>query len=156
MKAFSLIEIIVTIDIIILFSVLTIPRYYKYSQQNKLKQQTTELAETLELAKKKAGVSELYNPACSDFRGYRITIASNSYSLNFGCGGTYEAIQQYDLASNTSVITGTGNFDFPRAGFGINISQGTIRLKDSYINECLDISITPLGIITVGESFFGC
>ena len=153
---FTLIEIIITVAIIMLFSGLSIPRYNAYTQELKLRKESNRVKAVLDLAKKKAVASELYNQACTDFDGYRIVVSAGFFSLNFGCNDSYQTVQDYDLESNISVVTGTGNIDFPPGGFGINITINTIRLKNSQSNQCLDVSITPLGITTVSDSLIGC
>ena len=146
MRAFTLIEIIIAVAIILLFAGLAIPRYSVLDQETKLKGQGNKLAEVLELAKKKANSSELYNFSCTDFNGYRVTIGVDSFSLNFGCSGAYETIQLYSLENNISITTGTGDFDFLPGGFGTNITISSVRLKSAAINKCVDLSITSIGI----------
>lgn len=155
-KSFTLIELIITISIITLFTLITLPRFNTYNQQQKLKNETIKLIDVIELAKKKAFASDLYDQNCSEFNGYRLTLNNNSYILKFTCAGAYQDIQTYNLQSNISVITGTGNFDFPALGANTNLSINSIRLKNSIINQCLDISISTIGIISVNNNLIGC
>jgi hypothetical protein len=76
--------------------------------------------------------------------------------LKFACAGAYQNIQTYDLESSDSVILGNGDFDFPPLGINTNLSISLIRLKNSVINQCLDISISPIGIISLDGTLFAC
>lgn len=155
-KSFTFIELMIVVSVIILFSTIIIPQFNSYNQRQKLKNDATKLIDVIELAKKKAIVSDLYDTSCSAFNGYRVTVNGSSYILKFVCAGAYQDIQTYDLQPNISVISGTGNFDFPPLGVNINLSINSIRLKNSIISQCLDISLSSIGIISVNNNFIGC
>lgn len=155
-KSFTLIEIIVTISIILLFVSLSIPRYNVYNQQLKLKSSLQKLVDIFELAKKKAITSELADKSCVQFNGYRLTLNADSYSLKFGCNGIYQDIQTYNFDNNVSIINGAGDFDFPPLGIGINIATAYVRLKNTSINECQDIYFNSVGIMTPSNSSIDC
>ncbi len=154
--AFTLIELIVTLSIILIFVTLTIPNFNLYTQQLKLKNDGQKFVDIMELAKKKAVTSDLYDQNCSQFNGYRITLNANSYILKFGCAGTYQNIQTYNFEARNSLILGTGDFDFPALGLNTNLSINTIRLKNTSINQCLDISVSRIGIISINNSLVAC
>src|SRR3990167_3435835 len=80
---FTLIEIIITVAIIMLFSGLSIPRYNAYTQELKLRKESNRVKAVLDLAKKKAVASELYNQACTDFNGYRTVKTRTGLVIEF-------------------------------------------------------------------------
>ncbi|MBI5127128.1 prepilin-type N-terminal cleavage/methylation domain-containing protein [Candidatus Roizmanbacteria bacterium] len=154
--AFTLIELIVTLSIILIFVTLTLPNFNIYSQQLKLKNDAQKFVDIFELAKKKAITSDLYDQSCSQFNGYRITLDANSYILKFGCAGVYQNIQTYNFDPNNTSITGVGDFDFPPLGLNINLSISAIRFKNTAINQCIDISVSRIGIININNSLVSC
>ncbi len=155
-KAFTLIELIISIGIIMVFSGMALPRYNNYNNELKLKKEVKRLVSVIELAKKKALTSDLYDQNCSEFQGYRVAVGTYSFSLNFLCAGMEQEIQEHVLDSNIIISSGTGNIDFPPIGANVNIPIGTIRLRNDSISKCIDISITSIGIVSTNESLFGC
>lgn len=160
-KGFTLIEIIVVISVVLVFLGLSLPRYNDYAGQLKLKNEAKKLIDVLELAKKKALTADLFVKTCTNFTGYRITVAANSYSLLFGCASIYSTVQDYNLLTNITVTigTGTGNYDFSPLMINPSFISDTIRLKNSAIsgtNQCIDISISAIGIIELNETLIAC
>jgi Tfp pilus assembly protein FimT len=155
-KAFTFIELLIIISIVILFTSIMLPRFNTYNQQLKLKSDANKVIAIFELAKKKAIVSDLYDQSCLEFNGYRITLSNDSYILKFTCAGAYQNIQTYNFESDDSVVVGSGDFDFPALGINTNLTIDLIRLKNSVINQCLDIDISAIGIISLNEALIGC
>lgn len=157
-KAFTLIEILVVTTIILLFSGVVLTRYNNYTQELKLRSEAKKLLDVVELAKKKAVSAELFDINCTSFTGYRITISPSAYSLLFGCASAYSSVQDYDLTSNITVITGTGtgDYDFPPLMINPIFISNTIRFKNSVISKCVDISVSALGIFELDETLVGC
>jgi prepilin-type N-terminal cleavage/methylation domain-containing protein len=155
-KAFTLIELIISIGIIVVFSGLALPRYNNYNNELKLKKEVKRLVSVIELAKKKALTSDLYDSGCNEFEGYRVVVGTYSFGLNFLCAGMGQEIQEYLLDSNVIITAGTGNLDFPPIGANVNIPIGTIRFRSDSIDKCIDVTITSIGIVSTDESLFGC
>lgn len=155
-EGFTLIEFIVVISVALVFLGLSLPRYNDYSSQLKLKSEAKKLIDVLELAKKKALSADLFDTNCTNFTGYRITVASGSYSLLFGCASIYSTVQDYDLLTNITITVGTGNYDFSPLMINPSFISNTIRLKNSVINKCVNISISPIGIIELNETLIPC
>lgn len=159
---FSLIELLVVVSITVLFLGTGIAQYNRFTVQTKLINEAKKLTDVLELAKKKALSADLIptpgNPItfCSNFTGYRVIVSAGTYSLNFNCNGTIRNIQDYDLSSNISIISGAGNYNFTPLMVGPIFASATLRIKNSTINKCVDISITPAGIIELDEEPFDC
>jgi prepilin-type N-terminal cleavage/methylation domain-containing protein len=155
-KGFTIIELIITLLIIGIFIVISLPAYNTFTAQQKLRNETRKLASIIDLAKKKSFSSDLYNPNCTDFNGYRVSITANNYSLNFGCSGSFQTLQTYALANNISITQGTGNLTFPALGLGISITINTITLKSTTINRCQSISISAIGTVDISDSQISC
>lgn len=155
-RSFTLIEILVTVTIILLFSGLSIPRYNTYTQQLKLKSEAEQITDVIELAKKKAIASELYDLNCSDFTGYRVTLNNTSASLKFGCSNIYQTINSFVFDSGITIIAGTGDLNFPPLGVNLNIPISYIRLQNIKLNQCQDIYISSIGIVTASTAIIDC
>lgn len=167
-KAFTIIELIVTITVIFILVVVAIPAYNTYDKQLKIKKETANIFEVLKLAKKKAMSLDFSNPAvtpdpatgyvCDSFTGYRVAFNATSYSLSIGCSGSYQQIQAYNIISpNTSIITATPfNIDFPGLGINTNITTPTIRIKNTSISQCEDITLSTNGVIEINQTLISC
>jgi prepilin-type N-terminal cleavage/methylation domain-containing protein len=154
-SSFTLIEILIVLAIIGIISSIGIAKYNTYTQQLVLKNQAKKIVQVIELAKKKSVSGDLYQD-CIDFQGYRVIIGSDNLSLLFNCGGVYSTVQNYSMTSNISTITGTGNFDFLPLGAGNNLTINSIRIKNSKINQCIDIFISSIGIINITDTLISC
>lgn len=156
-KGFTLIEFIVVTSIALLFIGNTLPRYNDYGSQLRLKNDAKKLVDVFELAKKKALTGDLYDKNCSDFTGYRTTIVGGrNYSLNFCCSGICTSVQEYTLNSEIAFTTGVGNYNFTPLMIYPNFVGNSIRLRNSTINKCVDISISPIGVIELNETLISC
>jgi len=157
-KGFTLIELIVVIAIITLFAGLSLSGYRNLNEQSKLRSDARKMADVLELAKTKSSSAELYNNACTNFNGYQVAILGNSYSLNFCCDAACATpVQSYDLQSNISVITGTGTVQFLPLTTGAALSfTPPVRIKNSMTNQCMDVNISPIGLVDISTYLFSC
>lgn len=154
-QGYTLIEIIIILGIISILSGIVIAKYNTYNQQLVLKNQAKKIADVIELTKKKAISADLYQD-CSNFQGYQVVVNASTFLLNFNCGGVYTTVQNYLMTNNVTAIVGTGNFNFLPLGTTTNLTINSIRLKNSKINQCIDISISPIGIININETLFSC
>ena len=114
----------------------------------------------MELAKKKALSADLEDKTCLDFTGYQINLIPTGYSLIFCCNtGCLNPTNVNTYAFNNVNITinlGLGVYTFPPLMNNPSFISDTIRLKNSVINKCVTISISPIGIIVLNETLFGC
>lgn len=157
-EAFTFIELIISITIIMIFAAVVLPSYNTYTNQQKLKGDTQKIADTLELAKKKAFSSDLYT-SCANFNGYQVSITNTTtYILRFGCNGSYQDINTYELKSesNNTIVSTLGDFTFLPQGINTKISIGTIQVRNSILGQCLSITISPIGIININNTLFNC
>lgn len=156
-KSFTLIELLVVISIMVLFIGGTLAQYNSYTEQTKLKNDGKKLLDIIELAKKKALSSDLQDKNCSNFTGYRLTLNTNNYSLFFCCNSICSTnTNTYNFNSNISIFSGTGNLNFPPLMTGANITINSVRLKNSVVNKCITVSISPIGIVDLNETLINC
>lgn len=157
-KSFSMIEIIIVSSILSFLFLVNIANYNQYNEEIKIKNEAKKFIDVFELTKKDAYSSFLYDKNCLDFKGYQISINSTGkeYVVYFLCSTTSTEIKKYQLKENIFFINGANsNFRFyPLTG--VNIETTNLRIKNSNINKCLDISITNNGIINYAESLFSC
>jgi len=149
-KAFTLIELIVVISIIILMSGLALAYYNNFTEQQKLNAEADKIITVLELAKKKAFVSDLQNVDCQEFSGYLVSFSANSYSMKLictpDCGSSCS--RTFSLSSaNMSLTVATLTFKPMYSGVvpaaGINVT-----LTDSILNKCKKINVSSMGIVS--------
>ncbi len=159
---FTLIELLVVISIMLIFIGSTISQYNNYTEQTKLKNEAKKLVDVLELAKKKALSAELVG-SCDNFTGYKVTLSTNNYSLIFCCNSGCSdpaTVNTYAFNNaNISNLTGAATLNFPPLMSDVNLTVGSIRLKNSAINtanKCIDISISAIGIVELDEMLVGC
>lgn len=168
-KGFTLIELLVVISIMIIFIGSTLAQYNTYTEQTKLKNEGRKLVDVLELAKKKASSGDLNKLTCNGgFKGYEVKIQTNTYFLNLRCAlaPTTQLIATYNFPnSNISIQSGTGLFRLKQLTAGLEykvnessvpINPPTIQLKNSVINKCVTISISPIGIVELNETLTPC
>jgi len=143
-RAFSLIEILISLTIIALFSGISLAYYNNYTSSKKITGDADTLVDVLELAKKKAISGDADSQADRDcnFKGYKITFAANNtYSLYLLCDSSF-LINTYTLSKTTQFNPLPGAITFlPLTGS--NNSLQTISLKE--------ISGTRLIIITINN-----
>jgi prepilin-type N-terminal cleavage/methylation domain-containing protein len=155
-KGFTLIEFIVVVSIVLLFLGAALPNYNQFSSQVKLKSEAKKMIDVFELAKKKALSADLSDKSCTNFTGYRTTVTAAAYSLNFCCAGSCSDIQDYNLGTNITVTSGIGNYNFTPLMILPDFVSNSIRLKDSALSKCIDISISPIGVIELNETLISC
>ena len=155
-KSFTIIELLVVISITLIFIGITLAQYNTYTEQTKLKNEAKKLVDVIELAKKKALSADLFDRNCTNFSGYRVVISSGSYLLSFGCALAYSTVQNYNLTTNITVTTGTGNYNFSPLMINPSFISNTIRFKNSVISKCVDISVSVPGIFELDETLIGC
>ena len=125
-KAFTLIELLIAVAVVMLISAITFPKYNDFTERKRLESEAKQLVDVLELAKKKSMSSDLYK-TCSNFGGYKVDVLSNSYTLNFICNSVSQTVQTYNFsAKNTIDLSKIGAVTF------IPI-DGTLQTEKNYI-----------------------
>lgn len=182
---YTLIELIIVIAIISLFSTLGLAQYNSYSEQARLKTEAQKLSGVLELARKKALAQDL-GPSCTanEFQGYQVKLGStsdgtssdtNKYLLSLCCSGTCSEsasnrIQSYAFPNTNivfgSAVVGTTGESFPypvqfypSQAYSSLSSTLTLMLKNSAItstNKCIKITVSTIGVVWVDDQFSSC
>ncbi|MFZ6034858.1 MAG: pilus assembly FimT family protein [Patescibacteria group bacterium] len=155
-NAFTLIELIVAVGIISVFSGMSLAGYLNYTEELKLKSEVGRLISTIELAKKKASSGELFDTGCANFEGYRVEISANSFNLLFLCDGLQQQVQGNLFNSPVSITSVTGNLDFKPLGIGTDITIGTITIRNSRIGKCMNITVNSVGIMSTTDTLISC
>src|SRR3990167_98954 len=159
-KSFSLVEILVVVSIILLFTGFSIANYSNFNQESILKKEVQKFIDVLSLVKTKAVTADidiLTDCGADEFVGYRIEINDSSYNFKQSCRdvdtkiistfGT--AIQSYNFPANISKISGESSVDFYPLSAGA--SRATVTIKNNSISKCIEISISVNGVITAGD-----
>jgi len=100
-RAFTFIELLVSVSIIILFSGIVLAYYNRQSAEKILSGDADALVDVLELAKKKATSGDVGNQLNCDFKGYNLTFAASTYSLNLLCASAVP-ISNYSLSKTVT------------------------------------------------------
>ncbi|NMB83757.1 hypothetical protein GYA28_00530 [Candidatus Roizmanbacteria bacterium] len=152
--SFTLIEIVLVIFIITLFSGMSLAYYNNYTEEQKLKAETEKIIDVLELVKKKAVSGDLSGQNCTNFLGYQVAFTSNQYSFKLmcepDCGGTdcdlYE--NYFSLPTSLSLTSDNGSILFKPLSNGVNISSvNNITVTNNRLSKCKKISVAPNGLI---------
>ncbi len=155
-SGFSLVEILIVVTIIIIFSGLTLASYNHYNQKKELEATAQKISDILELAKKKAITG---GQTCSDIlRGYQVKfLDATSYELDEVCTNEY-SMQRFAINSYYSLTYSHSAIMFERlTGWLINDVDVTIKVKNSQTNQCVDISVSKYGQVNLGSVYTsGC
>ncbi len=164
-KAFTLIELLIVTTIILLFSGLVLAQYNNFTQQQNLRTEAQKLANMLELARKKTLSKEIITSCSGAFNGYKLTINSNNYMLSYcttsNCNCTTTDIPfTYNIPSGTPVTflpSPVTSIQFLPSFQGTDLT-GTlsIQIKNTSINQCVQLSVSKIGIVTYDSTLTSC
>ncbi len=158
-KGFTLIELLVVTTIIILLAGFSLAYYNNFTAAKTLEEDSKRLTNALDLARKKASSADVVNQVnCSSFNfaGYRAQIDADGFSVSLLCPNPQAAIVDYDFQNNNSVTLGEGEtvkVDFLPLTAGVKVNDAivatdtTFILKNSVINKCINIIVSPRGTI---------
>lgn len=178
---FTLVEIIIVVVIMISMTGFITANYAMYTEEKKLMDETTRLKVAMNQARTRAVNGDLGQFPCDPFLGYRIdhsTAEPQEYQLKICCNSTCDLepetgapsylIASYDLDSNigfvdTSDHTSTTNFQvqfrpFAQGATYLNPAPPetkVIVVRNTFINLCSWVSVSPIGVIEQG-SLFSC
>lgn len=166
-RGFTLIEILISITIIILFSGITLAYYNNFTEDQKLKSESKRLISVLALARKMASAGVISDPTQCDisanyvFNGYKVTFTSDSsYTLQQSCSLCVIINDNYVCTPVTAPSIHTYSFDqglvvkdlpdilFQPLSLGAKSEESIIKLKNN-LNHCIDITV---GLSTIEES----
>ena len=158
MKSFTLIELLITTSIILIFGGLSLASYNQFNEEQKLKNEARKFVDALELAKKKAITGDIGSYTCDNFFGTRVTISSSSYTVKLccqaNCNNSTPTLPPYGFASNIQSLS-TGSITFSHLEAKIS-GITSFTLINTTINKCLTISISSAGVVTLNENLSNC
>jgi len=147
-QAFTLIEVLVSVTIIILFSGMIMAYYNQQTAYKKLAQDADKLVDVLELAKKKAMAGDLdnyYNTGgCSTgYVGWQVFFSGSNYFLDLRCAGNTWRLRNYTLTDTVSINTfPTNNLIIFSPLTGSNNSLQTIKLYETSLGLSKAVTIS--------------
>lgn len=175
-NGYSLIELLVVVSIIILFSGLSLAAYNNFNEEKKLETETKKLIDVLNLASKRSASGDINDNSCNDFHGYVVKFDStNAYRLVYCCAqfasgcnadSSLRNPQTYDTTP-IEISTTYNTILFKRLFSGAqfvftadpNPSFIRIKVKNPNLNpaKCIDVTIYSSGIVTEGNKYtVGC
>lgn len=157
--AFTLIEVIVSFGIILLFSGVFLANFYFYSESKKLKTEAQKLKTTVELARKMAASTEGNYCGGSPF-GFQVNVFSSFFQLKACCNQNCDnptLISQFNFPRNINGFSSNIIFKTPNGWLYQNNPNNSIDIiiKNSILNRCIKFSINYYGTISE-ENEYGC
>lgn len=162
-RAFSILEILLVIFIIALFSGFALPYFNSSTSTKKLDQEAKQLIDVIELAKAKASAGQADIPGCTIFKGYQVYFddPATQYRLRACCGAVptdlctfSQDIQLYktqpDMTYAFSGSLASSNFiHYSNLTLGTTLaSNGIIIITNTTINKCVKITVDKIGLVT--------
>lgn len=153
-SAFTLIELVIVIGIIAIFSGMSLASYVTFNDQKKLEQEAKKFSDVLELARKKTSAGDTTmcssaSPIVPEVNYYSVTFTSTTkYNLTAVCNvGTAQSFS-YNLPSNIAFSPKPADISFQRLNMGLSAGAQTITFKHTGLSKCCTVSIDTTGIIT--------
>lgn len=150
-SAFTLLELIIVISIILLFGGLTLAYYNNFTEDQKLTSTASKFVDVLELAKKKAGSAD--TSMCASVAGItpaveKYTVSENSntsYRLAPNCTATSPTNQDYQTESGVIFQSFPNPIDFkPLTG---GATSTCIVIKNNSNAKCRYVKVETSGAI---------
>lgn len=151
-NGFTLIEMIITVSLILLFTALGIAQYNTYNEKERVRQAFLTLRTDLRLAQTKAD-SALKPDVCGDtvFDGYQVSITENTYTINAKCGATTSDMTVVYLPNGVTFSPNPEQFVFYPMMRGTSLSAPlSLKLISTNSYE-LTLTIAPSGAVSVQE-----
>lgn len=157
--AYSLIEIIVVITIILLFTGMGLAAYGRFNNQRQVDAESKMVLTLLETARSKAMNSDIdaQSLTACEFEGYRLTVnpsaMSRKYSLYIKCNNTTTLVSETDMRQTLTIETQPINpidIDFAAASGGSETCTETgcsITIKNTGVGRCRVITVQKSGVI---------
>lgn len=155
----------IVITIIMAISAFTISTYTRNTRVQQFEHEISKYIDTLNFAKQNALFSNTEGFQCPDYQGHKISMDQNGtkYSLQMCC---YEAcdcvptdtgclirnIQDYTLHRSVE-FTSVQDIHFRQKTEGlVSGTEVIVTIKSIPLNECVDITIQPSGLIERGDN----
>lgn len=162
---YTLLELLIVVMIILIFSGLLLAQYNSFNEQIKLKTEVQKLSGMLELARKKTVARNIPNTCVGGFNGYEVYIRSNGYDFSLCCAGICNrspSLQSVNFAPNITTVFATLPYpiqfipSFQGTTLGSDITVNIKNTAIPWINKCLQLSISKIGIVTMNDAFTSC
>ncbi|MDH7476137.1 MAG: hypothetical protein QHH09_01540 [Microgenomates group bacterium] len=151
---FSLIEILITVLVIIIFAGIGLANYNNFILDQKLKDEAKKLISVLELAKKEAS-SATASVACDInnkiYKGYQVIVDNNGYRLYRCCASCDDKLSDYSFLFGIKLKSDPSTILFRPLSSGITISGGNPIVLMNELNHSINILINIAG--TIEETF---
>lgn len=160
-KGFTFIELLIVITIITLFSGLSLAYYNTYNEDLKLEAEARKINDVLELAKKKASSGDVNLAlACSgEFISYEVTVSTTTqYKMDLVCSGGKTLVYTYSIPADRNITVGPAATTIPfyKLSTGTNSAGDiTLKVKNTSISKCINITVSPAGLINKGTVYSG-
>lgn len=163
-KSFTLIEILVVVSIIVLFSGITLAAYNNYTEEKKLEADARKIVDVFELARKKANSADASlcdRPSPNQNEVFHVgnfTVAitsENTYQLRTECTDSDATSTNINYFTKTGILFSTDTINKSVIFHsGDNKADGNCILlrNDSLPNTCRYIKVDNYGIITNGKN----
>lgn len=174
-KGFSLIELLIVIGIILIFSGITLASYNTYTQEQKLETSARKILDVIDLARKKISAGDVSAGCTGNLLSYEIKKLPDdvTFEMRIICADSNNFIQSYVLSSDHSVqfesmnIVGSNSIDSVRflavtSGVEVqnNLGEYTVMpsnetveilLKNRIISKCYSIVLNSAGVVTTSQ-----
>lgn len=170
-KGYSLLELLIVVAIIVVFSGLSLPYFHTATSDRQLDQEVKKFIDYVELAKQKAAassVSDVINDVqCVKYRGYEIVFDSTTvYRVRACCSNSafpnnicsyLKDKEIYTLPSGFTMsfsanINPPSVIHFPVLQLGTLLtSDATITIKSAAISKCVSVTINRVGVVNEGN-----
>lgn len=156
--AFTLIEIMVVIGILLASIGFGAARYGDYTNRRRLRDEAKKIMTVMSQASSRAVAGDS-SATCADFQGFQVAITtSGSYTVRRCCEGACNSVQS--AVQNTQQLPAGLTFSTPATNTtylfnkliqGATISPSanqTITVRSTVLARCIPISVSPAGLVT--------
>ena len=146
-KGFTLIEFLIIIGLIGIMTAVSIASYTSFSESSKLKNETQKMMSVFSLAQKRAISGDL-GVGCTNCSLNSFTVSWNSTTQLYSTvGSRVNGVNPTEAFDQIVSLLDTGNVIFSSLT-GAPDSSKTIRLKNITKNECMQIVISTVGLMS--------
>lgn len=161
-----MIELIVVMGIIAFFAGMGLVSFGDSNQISKLRQEKDRVVDALDFAKKKSLAPDRMTCNTNEEVAYIFESNATSFLVKECCksiaddtlGTCISPITSYTFPTNINKTAGAPTIIFYSLSKGSNGATGgnTLRLKNTSISKCLDVSVSTSGAITVSNLITPC
>lgn len=160
MNAFTLLELLISVSLIMILSAGIVPAFVSYLKSQNVRQAKMQVKNDLRLLQSNAltgsNSEELVGGVKPNYWGVRFQVNQTSYSyfisVDAGCPPASSATKgQSELLSGSSKVIGSDVCMFFSFGNADSPSQGTVTLSDSSGSKCASVTVNTNGLITSAD-----